>query len=47
MKIRKIVNNELPDLTNEGYKVAEERSIENIGKKLKKVYEKVMEKDLV
>ncbi len=46
-KIRKIINKKLPDLTEEGYKVAKERSIENIGKQLKKVYEKVIEKDLV
>ena len=46
-KIKKIIDNKLPDLTEEGYKVAENRSIESIGRKLKKVYEKVMEKDLV
>ena len=47
IKIKKIINKELPDLTEEGYKVAEERSIKNIGRKLKKIYEKVLEKDLV
>ncbi len=46
-KIPKIINKELPDLTEEGYKVAQERSIESTGQKLKKIYEKVMEKDLV
>lgn len=46
-KIQKIINKELPDLTEEGYKAAQERSIESTGQKLKKIYEKVMEKDLV
>ena len=46
-KIPKIINKELPDLTEEGYKIAQERSIESTGQKLKKIYEKVMEKDLV
>lgn len=46
-KIQKIINKELPDLTEEGYKIAQERSIESTGQKLKKIYEKVMEKDLV
>ena len=40
-KIRKILNNELPDLTEEAYKLACERDLKNIGKKLKKVYIKV------
>lgn len=47
VKIKKIINNKLPNLTNEGYKVAEKRSIKNIGRQLKKIYEKVLEKDLV
>lgn len=46
IKIKGIINKKLPDLTQEGYKVAEERSIEKIGYKLKKIYEKVLEKDL-
>lgn len=43
-KIKKIINGEYPDLTLEARKLADERSIENIGKELKKVYEKVLEK---
>ena len=38
-KIKKIMNKELPDLTKEGYKVAKERDLKNIGKQLKEVYE--------
>ena len=41
-KIKKIINNKLPDLTEESYKVAEERRIEKIGQQLKKVYEDVL-----
>lgn len=41
-KIKKIMNKELPSLHKEAYKVAEERSLNNIGKKLKEVYEEVM-----
>ena len=41
-KIVKIVENKLPDLTDEGYKVAYERRIEVIGDKLKKVYEDLL-----
>ncbi|MCI8445287.1 MAG: glycosyltransferase family 4 protein, partial [Bacilli bacterium] len=36
-KITGIVEQKLPNLTKEGYKVAQERSIENIGKELKKI----------
>lgn len=39
IKIKKIINNELPDLTEEAYKVAKERDLNNIGKQLKTVYE--------
>lgn len=39
--IPQIINGDLPDLTEEAYKVAEERSLELIGKKLKDVYEEV------
>lgn len=42
VKIRKIINNELKDLTDESYKVAKERDIKKIGKKLKSVYEEVL-----
>lgn len=41
-KIRKILEGILPNLTEEGYKVAKERDIKSIGKELKKVYEKVL-----
>jgi 1,2-diacylglycerol-3-alpha-glucose alpha-1,2-glucosyltransferase len=41
-KIKKIINKELPDLTEEGYKVAEERDIKNIGLELKKIYEDLL-----
>lgn len=43
-KITGIVEKKLPDLTKEGYKVALERSIENIGKELKNIYEELLEK---
>ena len=41
-KIKKIINNELPDLTENAYNVALDRRLEVIGKKLKKVYEEVL-----
>lgn len=41
-KITGIVEQKLPNLTKEGYKVAQERSIENIGKELKKIYEELL-----
>lgn len=41
-KIRKIIKNELPDLTEKAYKVAYDRRIEVIGEQLKEVYESVM-----
>ncbi len=44
IKIKKIINNELPDLTKNAYEVARERSLEIIGEKLKKVYEEVLKK---
>ena len=37
-KCRQIIEQELPDLTAEGYKTAEARSIDKIGQKIKKVY---------
>ena len=40
-KIKKIVEGELPDLTEEAYKIAEERNIKIIGQKLKSVYEEL------
>ena len=42
-KIKKIVTNELPALTEEAYKVAKERDIKTIGEKLKEVYESVLD----
>lgn len=46
-KVRKIVEHELPDLTEQGYLEAKKRDIKEIGKELKKVYEKVMTLDTV
>ena len=43
-KIKQVINNELPDLTENAYKVAQERSLEIVGQKLKKVYEEVLKK---
>lgn len=40
-----MIEKRLPDLTEEGYKVAEERSIEKIGRQLKEVYLSVLNKD--
>lgn len=45
-KIKKIINKDLPSLVEEGYKVAAERDIKNIGKELKKIYEDLMEKEV-
>ena len=39
IKIKKILSGELPNLTKEAYKIAEERDLRNIGEKLKEVYE--------
>ena len=44
-KIKKIINKELPDLTDTAYKVELEQDIKNIGKKLKEVYENVLKQD--
>ncbi len=41
-KITKIINKKLPDLTEKAYEIAQERKIEVIGEKLKKVYEEVL-----
>ncbi len=46
-KMKLILKGKLPDLADEGYKVAKERDIKKIGYKLKKVYEYVLEKDLI
>ena len=37
-KIKKILNNELPDLTEKAYSVAIERDLKNVGKDLKEIY---------
>jgi len=37
-KIKKIMNNELKDLTNEGYKVALSRDVKKVGKELTDIY---------
>ena len=41
--IQKICNRQMPDLTDEGYKVAQSRSLKVIGEELKEVYEAVLE----
>ena len=43
-KIKKILNKELPDLTDNYRQVVEERNMKNIGKKLREVYEEVLNK---
>jgi 1,2-diacylglycerol-3-alpha-glucose alpha-1,2-glucosyltransferase len=40
--IRDLINNDLPDTIENGYKVAKERSIKNIGYKLKALYERAL-----
>ncbi len=45
-KIKGIINGDLPSLTDNGYKLAKERDIKNIGYKLKEIYEQLLEKDL-
>ena len=42
IKIKKILNNELPDLTEEAYKVALSRDVKKVGAELIKVYEDVL-----
>ena len=42
VKIKKILNKELPSVSNEAYKVAKERDIKKIGLKLKEAYEEVL-----
>ena len=39
---KKILNNELPDLTEKAYEVAKERDLKIVGEKLKEAYEDVM-----
>lgn len=45
-KIKGILEKKLPSLVEEGYKVAKERDIKNIGKQLKAVYEKVLKEEI-
>lgn len=45
-KIRGILEGELPSLAEEGYKKAEEKSIENTGKKLVEIYRKVVNNEI-
>ena len=42
-KIKGIVEKKLPDLTEEGYKIAKERDIKIIGKQLKQIYQDVLD----
>ena len=44
IKIKKILNNELPDVTEKAYKVAKERNLKNIGEQLKEVYKSLSKK---
>lgn len=46
-KIKGIINGALPNITENGYKIAADRDIKKIGYKLKKIYENVLEKDLI
>ena len=41
--IAKIVEHQVPDLTDAGYETAKERSIDRIGVQLKQVYTKVLQ----
>ena len=44
IKIRKLINKELPSLANNAYKIAEERDLKIVGQELKQVYEEVLKK---
>lgn len=44
-KIKGILSNKLPNLTEEGYKVALSRDIKTVGKKLITIYEKVLKEE--
>ncbi len=41
-KIKLFLEGKLPSLKNEAYKIAQEKSIENVGKKLKKYYQDLL-----
>lgn len=45
-KIKQIIEGNLPDLTEEGYKVALSRDIKKVGNKLIKIYQKVVKDDV-
>ena len=42
LKIKKIINNQLPNLTDKYEDIVKDRDMKNIGKKLKEVYEEVL-----
>lgn len=44
-KIKLIMEGDLPSLEEKAYLLAEEKSLENVGKKLKKIYEELLERD--
>ena len=44
-KTKKIVEKELPSLTNNALKKAKEKDIKTVGKQLKEVYQEVLKKD--
>lgn len=44
-KIKLILEGKYPSLKEEGYKLAQEKSIENIGLKLKKYYQDLLERE--
>ncbi len=46
-KIKGLLNGDLPKISNQGYKVAADRDIKKIGLELKKIYEQVLDKDLI
>ena len=46
IKIKNIIEGNLPNLTDKGYKVALSRDIKTIGKKLVEIYKKVLEEDV-
>lgn len=41
-KIKSIINGELPNLTEDAYNIAVERSLENVGSQLKDIYESIL-----
>ena len=45
IKIKDIIENKVPNLTEEAYKIAVDRSLENVGMQLKNVYESVFKEN--